>query len=53
MAGFFTAIEKLKQLRFQTSASFVKILKVCNCEFKTNFLSFWCLCHLRFALEAI
>ena len=33
--------------------SFVKIWLVCSCEFKPNFLIFWCLYHLFFDLKTI
>ena len=48
-----TAKRKLERLQFSTSSSFVKILSVCNCEFKAYFWTFRAYYHLLFDVESI
>ena len=44
---------KIRKTHLSTWTSFVKIWTVSNCEFNANFLTFWGLYHLLFALETI
>ena len=50
---FVTVVIKYERHKMSIGTSFVKIWNACSCEFKPNFLIFWCLYHLRFDLETI